>query len=298
MFQDCAVHIAALKNFAARDNASAHLITPIISIFEKIFDQLKLDEVNSIGKLDGKEFQSPARLPRQLLLHPLLEMAEKCDEHIAAIRNYLVDKPDSAHLLHPIVSNFEAIVAKLGQKEVELIDKLNRPNPSRLEKFADSIMLLYTYPDILILVIGEATDFQTELINHKETITRKNEDDYHKMLRARIFVQSDMVLSKCLRRLNYVQVQVEKDVGTRGNKKNKEKIESDLSKAISKLTSFGEDLKGCETPKDGLKFFRANACKTAKGKMSDAINIVVEAEKLLPHEKRVFHPSLPPGNDP
>lgn len=172
---------------------------------------------------------------------------------------------------------------------MELIEKLNRPHPSDIEKIANSAMQLPKYPDILKLVIEEATDFHTELIKHKEIITHKNDNDYyHKKWRARIFVQSDMVLSKCLRRLNYVEVEVEKDIGIRRNQKNKEKIGNALWKAISKLTSSREDLKDCETPKDGLNIFRADACKTAKGKISDAIDSVVEAEKLLPIVEKRF----------
>lgn len=220
-------------------------------------DQLKRKELESIGKIDGKEPHSHSTPPP---LFAPLQMVEKCEEHIAAIKGYRIDHPNFVRLLDPILVHFEAIVDQLDRKHLQLIGKIT----------AEEI------PVFIKQVSADATAFEKELRDHKSTIICE-ESNYNRELRATKFVVGDLVLSKCIRKLNYVLTEVQTNPAAVKSSKVKGKIET----AILKMASLRADLKKYETPTRSPLFLRNRAYDKATSKLTAAIKNVTEIDELL-----------------
>lgn len=190
IIENCKDNIAILNSHVANDHASAELLNPIAEHFQIVVKQLKQIDVDPNGKTDGEEPDSHSYPPPPFAP---LKMAEKCEEHIAAIKGYRVDHSDSAVFLDPIVAHFEFIVDKLDRKHVQLMSKME----------------VAEIPDTIKRVSEDAAAFEKELLDHKSTIVREDEKNYDRVLRAKKFVEGDQVLSRCLRKLKYVLAEVQ-----------------------------------------------------------------------------------------
>lgn len=264
MIENCEDHIAALNSHAKKDHTTANLLTPIVANFTKVVNQLKHHEVELIGKIDGKPPHSHDHPPHALVPR---EMAEKCVEHIAAIRGYLVDKPDSTKLLDPIVKDFEAIVKQLEQNEVEVIDKME----------------VLKMPAILKQVKVDGSALANELTTHVDKMVVPDEaTNDEKVFRTKKYIQADLVLSKCERKLKYVLAEVEKNPAATVKKPaNKGKIESDLKTAMLTMGSLQTDLKRFQQPNTHNYDYRKGQYVLAVGFLTDANQSIANAEIFL-----------------
>lgn len=247
MTVDCEEHLKALKLFENKHSALANLVKPITPIFQKIIGQLNHDDVKLIGQTAGAAPFS------QFSLFIPLKMAEKCDEHIATIKGYIIDldpeKPKSASIksiLEPIVKDFEAVIGKLEQPGVELTDNME----------------IRQIPDMLKQVSFDVRAFNDQLIKYVDTIIRVYAD-YDRKLRARKFVEGDMVFGKCMRKLKYVQAEVGKNAAKiLKDPKSKGQMETDLTDAVYSLSLFRGLMKQYEIPAETISYYFVSYAKS------------------------------------
>lgn len=270
MIKSCQDNIDALDFYVEWINEkAAKKLNPIAEKFEEVVGQLEHEEVKPIGNIDGKTIYYQAR-PRPPFFPP--DMAEYCEVHIAAIKGYLIDHPDSAGLLDPIIKNFKIIVRLLdvGPRDTESI----------------GIIDVARVPKILSDVYNYARNFEIQITEHSDLIiyiyTYKDRN-YDKVLRAKKFVKGKMLLAMCSYKLKYalVQMQIKTNLHALKISEYKGYIKSDLSHAISNMGKLLGYLEWFEPQTNAREECRRRALSYIKSKITDAIKSVADADKLL-----------------